>query len=413
VSGRGSWFAFALVVAIGVSSVARAAPPAAHAVRIDRAGDRRLDSLVSAIRAEVVAAGFKVTREMGGGGGGAAAPPPAVIRLKVDGGRALVAVTADGAVSSFSADVAFADAGTVVREVDRVALQVAEWLAAIWLPPPARSLPPAPSAPPAPSRLAVAPAPASAPAPAAATPAPGAPLERTAPPPFQAAPAVPGPPLERVIPPPFETTPVVPLPPTRATATLRAVSGARPAPSRIALFDFGVGLLRSPDFGTQLGFDLGVALHGTSPWLLGATPFARLALGLYWLGSGFGSRASSGQTFDVNFAGLTASAGLRLALVDNVSIEASAGFGFTLVWVTSNAVNASTSLTVYPSDRTWVATPGGALAVVYRFSPRWALAGELRANWMVPGLVFVSGDSQSGGSSSPLMVGTLGPRITL
>jgi len=376
---RGSSFAIAVAVAIGAATVARAATPAAHVARIDRVGDERLDVLVAAVRAELRAAGFKVAPDRAGPDSGEATAA-SVITVSVERGHAVVVATAAGTASAFSAEVEFTDAGAARRDVNRVALQVAEWLAAIWLPPPAR----APWSSPSPSQ-----------------------------PPVAAPPA----PLEPFVPPPFETTPAVPLPPSLASATLRAVRGAPPAPSRIALFDFGFGLLRAPDFGAQLGFDLGVALHGTSSIVLGATPFARLGLGLYWLGSSFGAPASSTQAFDVNFASLTAAAGLRLPLVDKISVEASAGFGFALVWVTVNTTAvASTigpSVTAYPNDRTWVATPGGAVAVVCRFSQRWALAGELRASWMVPGLVFVAGDFRFGGSDAPLMVGTLGLRITL
>ncbi|HEY7372456.1 MAG TPA: hypothetical protein VIF57_09885, partial [Polyangia bacterium] len=284
-TGRGSWVAIAFTVAIGASPAARAATPAAHVVRIDRAGDGRLDALASAVRAELLAAGFKVAPASAGARSGEAAAESAVITLTLDGARALVVVTADGTASSFSAEIAFADAGAARRDVNQVALQVAEWLAAIWLPPPAST--------------------------------------RAAPP----STAV----IEPVVPPPVAAAPAPPVAPATAAATLRALPASPPAAFRMMLLDFGAGVLRAPAFGSQFGFEAGAALHGISPIVLGATPFARLGLGLYWLGRGLGS---SSPSTDVNFASLTVTgglrfplAGLRFPLAEKLSVEASAGIG--------------------------------------------------------------------------------------
>jgi hypothetical protein len=74
------------------------------------------------------------------------------------------------------------------------------------------------------------------------------------------------------------------------------------------------------------------------------------------------------------------------------------------VWVASNTGSSSIDGSAWPSDRAWVATPGGALALVYGVSQRWALTAEVRASRMLPG---------PGGSSSALVSGTLGLRIPL
>src|SRR5262245_12888840 len=116
--------------------LAQAASPAAHVVRIDRAVDQRLDGLASAVRAELLAAGFKIAPD-GRAQDRAAAEAPALITLKVEGARAVVVATADGAAAPFSVEVALGEAGAARRDVNRAALQAAEWLAAIWLPPPA------------------------------------------------------------------------------------------------------------------------------------------------------------------------------------------------------------------------------------------------------------------------------------
>jgi hypothetical protein len=137
-----------------------------------------------------------------------------------------------------------------------------------------------------------------------------------------------------------------------------------------------------------------------------------MRLGLYWLGSGIGSVPPYGQKFDVNFASLTAAAGLRWPVSEAISLEASAGFGLTLVWFGYADPTASAGA-AYRNDSTWVGTPGGALALVYRLSQRWALAGEVRASWMVPGLVFVTDTAQVGGSYAPMISGTLALRVML
>jgi len=382
VRGRASSFAIAVVAAIGAATVARAATPAAHVVRIDRIGDERLDGLVAAVRAELRAAGFKIAADRAGPDGGEATAA-SVITVSAEPGHAVVVATAAGTASAFSAEVAFTDAGAARRDVNRVALQVAEWLAAIWLPPPA---------PPRATGTAAR-------APALAT-APPAPEAAPAAPPSTAA-------VEPVVPPPFAAAPVAP---ARTAATVRQAWDAPPAASRTILLDFGLGALRAPDFGTQFGFELGAALHGPSPIVVGATPFARLGLGLYWFGPGLGS---SNQTLDVNFVSLTGVVGLHLPVAEKVSVEASAGLGLTVVWVAFNAEPASSALTVYPSRRTWVATPGGAFAVVNRLSRRWAITAEVRASWMLPALVFVTSDgSQMGGSYAPMITGALALRMT-
>jgi hypothetical protein len=374
VSGRSGSFIVALFVVIGAGSVTRGAPPpTARAVRVDDAGDERLAGLAAAVRAELAAAGFKVAPEMTGAGSGAAAWTPAVITLRVDGARALVVATAEGAASSFSAEVAIVGAGAVRRDVNRVALQVAEWLAAIWLPAP-------------PVRAAAAPALA------------GAPASASSPQPMvEAPPAAAGP--EPVAPPVFVAAPAAP-------ATVRQVPDSPPAAPRTLDFDlaFGGAVLHAPDFRTQSGFELGVALHGRSPIVRTATPFARLLLGAYWLGT-------SHSLFDLNFANIAASAGLRLPLVEKISVEANAGVGLMLVWV--GVQPAASGYSISPSDRTWVATPGGALALVTHLSPRLALAAEVRASWMVPRLVFVTSAALVGDSDGPMITGALALRITL
>ncbi|HEY7373568.1 MAG TPA: hypothetical protein VIF57_15515 [Polyangia bacterium] len=344
-------------------------------MRIDRVADRRLDGLVSAIRAELLAAGFKVTPESGG-----TVPASAIITLRVEGARAMVVAAADGATWSFSADVALADAGAAARDANRVALQVAEWLAAIWLPPPPR-------------------APAS--ADTAADPGPAAPSPEPAP----AGPAA----LEPLALPPFAPPAIAPA----ATAAVRRAP-APPAARSIALLDAGVGVLYARHFGPQFGFEIGAALHGSSPILGGATPFARLALGLFWLGSGVGGTSSS-ERFDLNFATVTGAAGLRVPLGETLSVDTSAGVGLALISFAGDAalVDAGTLATRRFSGERLAATPGGAVALVNRFSQRWALAAELRASWMVPGLVFVTAASQVGSSSWPMITGTVGLRIIL
>jgi hypothetical protein len=389
---RSKEIVFALVMAIGAGTVAWAAEPAAHVVRIDRPGDERLDGLAAVVRAELRAAGFKVAPNAGLVGASTAATAPAVITLKLDGARALVVAPVDGAAAPFSGAVALAEGGApAARDVNRVALQVAEWLAAIWLPPP----PPSPRAS---APLAVAAAPVAPPSAAVVEPQPAGPVEPVVPPPFAAAAAPP-------------STPALP------AATLLAASSSPPAAPRRALadLDFGAGVLRVPDFGTQFGFELGTALHGTSPIVAGATPFARLVLGLYWLGSGIDLPVSN-QEFDLNFASVTAAAGLRWSVFENVAVEASAGFGLTLVWLASPQPSGGLAFRIYPSnpsDGAWVSTPGGALALVNRLSQRWAVAGEVRASWMVPGLVVETNAARTGGSHWPMLAGTLALRITL
>jgi hypothetical protein len=132
----------AVVLALAVAQPAVEAPES-RVVRVDGDDDARLAGLTEAIRAELAAAGLTVVLAPL-----ATADRPeaaAVVRLRLEDDRATVTATAAGVETWFEAAIKLAGpTGTERRVADDVALQVAEWLAAVWLPTPVmvRSPPP-------------------------------------------------------------------------------------------------------------------------------------------------------------------------------------------------------------------------------------------------------------------------------
>jgi hypothetical protein len=280
------------------------------------------------------------------------------VTLQVQGDRALIAGRVEGVAARFAEDVPVDGTGAATRAADRAAVQVAEWLSAVW---------PAPSA-------------ATTPPPAATVSVPGAREDRRG---------------------------------DRAAAAVAVTAPSPPPPARRARprlsLETGLTLLRAPGLGVQYGPTIAAAL-ARDPARGELVPEARALLSLPWLG--WAQDYSTGDRMTVRQASAALEGNLVRRLDDRWSARAGAAAGVTLLSYVHTTKTLDPPISQV-GGHVWATTLGLNAAIVGHIDRRLSVVLDGRATWMVPRPVFVAPAILIGDGPWPVLGLTLALRITL